>query len=88
MKSHIQHIPADERQKAWDDFSRQYRREVKYVCWGDIGYDDSGSSLALMVGVCKECGCPVDKDGDALRGCYYSTTTCEACGFQSCDGSC
>lgn len=40
------------------------------------------------VGECPDCGEPVDKDGDAVEGCYWSPVDCETCGSRTCDGSC
>lgn len=40
------------------------------------------------VGECKECGEPIDKDGEAIAGCYYSPIACSTCHHQLCDGSC
>lgn len=43
---------------------------------------------ATPVGECPDCGEPVDKEGDAVEGCNYSTVICETCGAAPCDESC
>lgn len=56
-------------------------------CCSGRAYDVE-DMLQNAVGICKECGCPVDEDGEALEGCRYSTETCKVCGYRACDGSC
>ena len=41
-----------------------------------------------VVGECPDCGEPVDKDGEAATGCYYSPKTCKTCGARPCNGIC
>jgi len=49
---------------------------------------DNGGSDLPEVGVCPECGGPVDKDGDTVEACNYSSVDCTTCGNAPCDGSC
>lgn len=43
----------------------------------------------LTVGKCRDCGEPVDANGDStLEGCVWSPSICKTCGDSPCDGSC
>ena len=43
---------------------------------------------STVVGECKECGSPIDCDGDSTTICAYSPVDCEECGSALCDDSC
>ena len=56
-------------------------KEVNTMCcaeWTNGEYDHD----------CPECEAKLDKDGDPVRGCFYSPVICKACGDSPCDGSC
>jgi len=53
------------------------------ACWG---YD--GSEDFKEVGSCIHCQGPVNKDGESIDVCSYSSVQCEVCGFAPCDLSC
>ena len=56
-------------------------------CAEDCSCEPMGGS-DNAVGICIECDCIVDEDGDACVGCNYSPITCDVCGYRVCDGSC
>ena len=41
-----------------------------------------------MAGVCTNCGCPVDYEGEALCKCLKSPIKCKVCGYRPCLGLC
>lgn len=43
---------------------------------------------STVIGECKECGGPIDIDGDSTDVCAYSPVICEECGCAPCDESC
>lgn len=50
---------------------------------------ENGGSNLPAVGECPECGQWVDKNGDSLEICAYSSNEpCPICGSQPCHGGC
>lgn len=88
MHTHILYVPEEDRSLVWHNFDLAYQKELGYSCCADMWCGADYDYDKTMVGICKECGCPVDSDGKALRGCDYSPWSCGACGFYHCDGSC
>jgi len=79
---HVRYLKQADKKAAVNKFIEDYNN---YGCWGEIWDDDN---IEYVVGICKECGCPVDENGEALIGCSYSPVHCDICGFKHCDQSC
>jgi hypothetical protein len=47
-----------------------------------------GWNYGEAVGVCPACDKPVDAEGNAVEGCFWSPLICEICGARPCDQSC
>ncbi|NCQ52060.1 hypothetical protein GW796_09235 [archaeon] len=47
-------------------------------------WDDRNNAI----GLCPDCGEPVDNEGNAVVGCHYSPEVCSTCGSCPCDMYC
>ena len=52
------------------------------MCCEPINYESK------VVGECKECGSPIDADGDSTEVCAWCPIECEECGWAPCELSC